>query len=123
MNSDPEGVNGIPQDLRQRAIDRLRSAYEDIYYLSRLPLSSLNKRRNVSNEYHSITEYTRELFARASAIGTFAVELGLISPNDQRDAMYEFCDNHPEHAPPGWRRGEQRAAFRDQGDPASKASP
>jgi len=106
--------------LRLAAIEQLREAYEDIYHLSTLSLESLN-RGKAETAYRSINEYTRELFARAGAIGSFAVRLGIIEPEDQLDAMYEFCDNHPEYAPKGWKPGEQREALRRRLEAAADA--
>jgi hypothetical protein len=113
--SDEKSTATVPQHTqRLEAIRRLRAAYEDIYHLSRLPLAVLNKGRTGSIEYRSHDEYIRELFARANAIGSFAVGLGIIGPDDQLDAMYEFSDNHPELAPRGWEPGERRAALHQQ---------
>jgi hypothetical protein len=111
MNDIHRSADDFLRELRAEAIHSLREAYEDVYHLSKLSLTTLNKRRDDSTKYQSINEYKRELLARASAIGNFAVNLGILKPDDQLDAMYEFCDNHPELAPKGWIPGQQRSAL------------
>jgi hypothetical protein len=112
MSEESGDTEPLLRELRFRAIDRLRAAYDDVYHLSKIPLTLLNERKDASAEYHSVQEYTRELLARANAIGGFAVDIGILEPFDQLDAMYEFCDKYPECAPKGWEAGKQRSALR-----------
>ena len=106
-------TDDVLKNLRFEAIKRLRDAYEDVYRLSKLPLQLLNRKKTETTKYRSNDEYARDLLGRANAIGNFAGWLGIIEPEDQLDAMYEFCDNHPEFAPEGYIPGELRAALRE----------
>lgn len=55
---------------------RLTVQYEAIASLSRLPLNALNRSPDPAEHYHSMDGYTRELWARAIAVASFAIRHG-----------------------------------------------
>jgi predicted Fe-S protein YdhL (DUF1289 family) len=78
------------------AAERVRDAYEDIVRLGRLRLEQVNRRRHPAERYCSTEEFVRELWARAGAISTFAVNVGLITPEQALQIIADFLDEHPE---------------------------
>ena len=80
------------------AVERVREAYEDIVRLGGLRLEQVNRLRHPAERYCSMQEYVRELWARAGAVSTFAVNVGLITPDQALQIIRDFMDEHP-HVP------------------------
>ena len=80
------------------AVVRVRDEYQAIASLSRLPLNALNRSPDPAEHYPSIHEYTRELWARANAVASFAVSTGLISSVQAGEILRDFLDDHPDLA-------------------------
>jgi hypothetical protein len=82
--------------IRRAALGRVREEYENIAHMSRLSLDQINRAEPVSRHYRSVDEYLRIWFSRAEAVSSFAVNLGLISPQQALQVIHEFQDAHPE---------------------------
>jgi hypothetical protein len=80
------------------AVARVRGEYEAIARLGSLRLEHLNRSPNPNDHYHSMREYVRELWARASSVAGFAVSTGLISASQAADILDDFLTAHPEAA-------------------------
>jgi ClpX C4-type zinc finger len=80
------------------AVERVREAYEDIVRLGELRLEQVNRLRHPAERYCSMPEYVRELWARAGSVSTFAVNVGLIIPDQALQIIRDFLDEHP-HVP------------------------
>jgi hypothetical protein len=78
------------------ALYLLREQYEDAVRLPRIGLDKVNRGRNERTRYQSTEDFTRDLMARAGAVGSFAVNSGLISSEELLAVMREFYSDHPE---------------------------
>lgn len=92
-------------DLRADALEEVREMYEDVARLRKLKLETINRVHHPSTRYRSMDEFTREQFARATAVSSFAVRLGLVTPLEARQIDLDFSDAHPEFAAEGWGPG------------------
>ena len=86
----------VPAPGSAAAVERVREQYEDIVHLGKLRLEQINRVRHPAEYYCSIQEYVRELWARAGAVSTFAVNVGLVSPDQALQIIQDFLDEHPD---------------------------
>ncbi len=84
------------EDLRRQARERVREQYELAAGWRRVNLTALNRGGSPSTAYGSIEEVEREWLAAAGQVASFAVALGLITPDEARQILVDFCANHPE---------------------------
>jgi len=89
-------MNSGPTDLRDRAKDLIRTAYANAASMADVKLSVINSVRPESLRYSSNSELVREFVSTAGAVATFAVNLGVVTPDDVRKIMHEFFSLHPE---------------------------
>jgi undecaprenyl pyrophosphate synthase len=82
--------------VRQRALDLVRDRYDQVASIARVDLKAVNRPRPVSMQYGSRREIVREFLAVAGEVATFAVTLGLITPDQARQAILDFAAAHPE---------------------------
>lgn len=91
--------------LKLEALERVRAEYEAAAGLSKLGLDRLNEIRKPADPLPSLAHFQEIWLARAGAVSSFAVNLGLIDPDDAIRIIHEFVDAHPEFAqtepPPG----------------------
>jgi hypothetical protein len=79
--------------------------------LAKVPLDTLNRGARPELPYRSTDEVVDEWAGRATAIATFAVNLGVITPQDAEELIVGFFDRHPElreEPPPGWQLPEDK---------------
>lgn len=89
-------------DLRWNALKLLHAQYEIMIATPPgvLDLAHINHGlQPVSFQYRSTGEYLAALFASAAALSAFAVDLGLVSVEQARDAALEPFRKHPELRP------------------------
>jgi hypothetical protein len=82
--------------LRQRALELVREHYEIAGRMRNVSLGRLNRSRPPSLRYHRREEVEREWLAMAGAVSTFAVNLGLITPDEDRQVILDFQVKYPE---------------------------
>jgi hypothetical protein len=91
-----EQPTDVPETIRNKALELVREAYEDIARMVDAPLEKINAVKPPSMQYGSINELIREYFSRAGAVATFAVNVELITPEQARRVIVEFQAAHPE---------------------------
>ncbi len=87
-----------PRDLAQlkrRALYLVQNRYEAAARLQNLTLEQLNRDRGAGERHASVAELIRWELARAEAVATFAVTLGLITPDQARQAIADNDAAHP----------------------------
>ncbi len=84
------------EDLRRQARLRVREQYELAAGWRRVNLKALNRGRSPTTTYCSIEEVEREWLAAAGQVAGFAVSLALITPDEARQILLDFCADHPE---------------------------
>jgi len=82
--------------VRQRALDLVRNGYDQVASVARVDLKAINRPRPASLQYGSRDEIVREFLAAPGAVATFAVNLGLITADQARQAILDFGAAHPE---------------------------
>lgn len=82
--------------LPKAALARVREEYETIADMSGLSMDQINRWREPTDQYDSMDEFLRIWWARAGAVADFAVGLGLITPDQAREILVDFCSAHPE---------------------------
>jgi hypothetical protein len=83
-------------ELQLRALALLRDYYQTAFLLSRVDLNEFNHARPPSRRYQSIADLVKEGLAAAGAVASFAVELGLVTPDQARQALLDLLAEHPE---------------------------
>lgn len=83
-------------DLHDRALSEIRIAYQNAWDISHMPLDRLNSAREPGNEWRDNEEVLGFELACAARVVSFAVNIGLITPDEARDVISEFYTSHPE---------------------------
>jgi hypothetical protein len=83
-------------DLKRKALDLVREEYALIAAKSRADLERINRVRPSSRRYNSRDHLLNEAFAVAGAVSSFAVNLGVLSPDEARQIIHEFEEQHPD---------------------------
>ncbi len=89
-------MRGSLKTVRRRALERVRAQYEYAAGMSELSLQSVNRVRPPSMQYRSINELVREWLAAAGAVCTFAVNIGVITPQEALQIIRDFQAAHPD---------------------------
>ena len=84
------------RDLRQQAMDLVREAYYDAANLAGTDLAPLNRTRPPGMRFASEDQAIREYLQMAGATSTFAVRLGLVSPEELLAFLREFHAEQPD---------------------------
>jgi hypothetical protein len=90
VNEDPIEV------LRRLALDKVREQYEHVAAVRQVELDSVNRVRPPSLRYKSVDELLREWSSAANAVSRFAVDLGLITPEQAGQIIREFYAKNSE---------------------------
>ena len=77
-------------ELKARALALVRPEYEYATAAAQADLERINRVRPESLRYGSVQELVRESFHAAGAVSTFAVNVGLLSPDDAAALIREF---------------------------------
>jgi uncharacterized protein YlaN (UPF0358 family) len=88
--------------LREAALDLVREEYENAARLNTVSLEKINRVRPPWKPYASIDQLVDEWLAMAGAVSTFAVRLGLISPEEAGQIIRDFFAAHPELIDEEW---------------------
>jgi hypothetical protein len=102
--------------LRQKALELVQEAYENVVTMSAtdtVDLARLNQGRPPSHRYASREALLDEWEAMAGAVSTFAVSLGVLSPDEAAQVIRDFSEAHPELDDGEWETWE--AATNDAG--------
>jgi hypothetical protein len=83
-------------EQRQRAIELIRRAYENA-----AAVNARTRLRFPHGPYRDQQELVRSLLAGAGESSTFAVNMGLITPDDAAKIIRHFFEAHPELAGEG----------------------
>jgi len=92
-----------PSELRERALALIRAEYDSVASFAKLPLETVNRGAPADLPYRSTDEVVDEWTSRATAMATFAVNLGVITREDAQELIVSFFERHPEllgHPPP-----------------------
>ena len=82
--------------LGQRALELVREQYEHIAEMQGVDLARINRRYPRAMQYRSMRQLLREWQSNAGAVSTFAVNLGLITPEEAQRVILDFYAAHPE---------------------------
>ena len=86
----------IVETLRTRALILVREQYEWAARMKHTPIERINRVRPPALQYRSPDEMVREWLACAGAVANFAHELGLITTEEAKQVILDFCAAHPE---------------------------
>jgi hypothetical protein len=89
-------VSTSGESVRRRAIELIRASYEAAARVRALNLTRLNRARPPSMRYATKNHLIREYLSAAGAVSTFAVNLGLITPEEAAQLIRDFQSAHPE---------------------------
>jgi ribonuclease HI len=81
--------------LRRAAVAAVTRAFRDAVEIPRASLEALNERLPGALRYHDEKDLWRERWAAATAVGRFAVEMGLVSPTELETIETEFAARRP----------------------------
>ena len=91
----PEGELDF-QRLRCEALRLVREEYDAVAAKKAIGIRAINRLRPEHMKFQSVNDLVRESLARAGAISTFAVSLGLITSDEARQMITDFGAMHPE---------------------------
>ena len=83
-------------NVRRKALDLIAEQYEQAAGVHRTGFERLNRVRPTSLRYTSQFELDREYLSMAAAVVTFAVNMGLVSPDDVLQIMKQYFAAHSE---------------------------
>ena len=89
-------VTSKDAEMRERALEYLRKAYDQVGRMMTVKMSSLNKARPPSLQYRTRRDLLREFSSSAGAVSRFAVAMGIITNEDAAQILVEFSKAHPE---------------------------
>jgi hypothetical protein len=87
--------------MRRRALDLVREGFEVAAGMRHVRLDRLNSGQPPASQYRTQEELERDFLHAAVAVSTFAVNMGLITPEQAAQVIRDFQDAHPEVAPAG----------------------
>ncbi|MEA2682697.1 MAG: ribonuclease / adenosylcobalamin/alpha-ribazole phosphatase [Chloroflexota bacterium] len=83
-------------DARRAAMDLVREAYYNAAHMATGDLKALNRRRPPGMRYESHRQLVHEFLLMAGAISTFAVQVGLVQPDELKAFLREFWAEQPD---------------------------
>jgi hypothetical protein len=88
-----EDAARLSDRMHTLALAHVRYEYETIFNMAGIPLEVFNRD---TLRYQRKDDVIRDYTGRAGAVGSFAVSMRLITPEEAADAIREFHARHPE---------------------------
>jgi hypothetical protein len=83
------------EELKKKALDKVREAYESAARMKGVNLDSVNRVRAESERFRSAEALLSYWFGLAAAVSRFAVSLKLITPEQSLQVILETRSAHP----------------------------